>query len=97
MKERKSYRVVMGQKLREFRESRGLTAYRVAKNGGIRIDQVASVEAGETNYTIDVFLGYVIGCDLYLYFGEKGEGRKLPHDFEDLAEKAITNDPDAKE
>lgn len=87
----------MGQKLREFRESRGLTAYRVAKNGGIRIDQVASVEAGETNYTIDVFLGYVIGCDLYLYFSEKGEGRELPHDFKDLAEKAIAKCPDAEE
>lgn len=96
MKERKSYRVVMGQKLREFRESRGLTAYRVAKNGGIRIDQVASVEAGETNYTIDVFLGYVIGCELYLFFGEKGEGRELPHDFNELAGKAAENYPDAK-
>lgn len=96
MKERKSYRIVLGQKLREFRENMGLTAYRVAKNGGIRIDQVAAVEAGETNYTIDVLLGYAIGCELYLFSLEKGEGRELPHDFEELAGKSAEYYPDAE-
>ncbi|MDR1202416.1 MAG: helix-turn-helix domain-containing protein [Tannerellaceae bacterium] len=63
-----AYREVMGEKLKEFRENRGLSAYRVAKDGGISIGQVNIVESGNTNYTINVFLGYIKGCDLYVQF-----------------------------
>ncbi len=91
---KKSYREVMGQRLREFREGRGLTAYRVAQNGGIRIDQVQAVENGSTNYTIDAFLGYVMGSDLYMYFAEKSEDREQPHDFGDIADRGMENKPE---
>ena len=91
--ERKSYREAIGERLKEFRESRGLSLYRVAQNGGIRIDQVKAVEHGDQNYTIDAFLGYIIGCDLYMYFSEKSEGRQQPHDFQDLAVKGEEHDP----
>ena len=93
MESKKAYREVMGQQLKTFREERGLSAYKVAQNGGIRIDQVKAIEVGETNYTIDAFLGYIIGSDLYMYFAEKSKDRQRPHDFNDIAEMAIKNDP----
>ena len=94
MENKKAYREVMGQRLKAFREERGLTAYRVAQNGGIRIDQVKAIEAGETNYTIDALLGHIMGSDLYMYFAEKSENRQKPHDYSDIAEMAIKNDPE---
>lgn len=93
MNDKKAYREVLGERLRAFREERGLTAYRVALNGGIRIEQVQKIERGE-GYTIDVFLGYIAGCDLYMYFAPKSSERKTPHDFDDLVQKGIDNSPD---
>ena len=89
---KQTYREVLGERLRAFREDRGLTVYKVAQIGGIRIDQVKAIESGETNYTIDAFLGYILGSDLYIYFAEKSENREKPHDFTDIADKAIGND-----
>ena len=93
MENKKAYRVVMGQRLKSFREERGLSTYKVAQNGGIRIDQVKAIESGETNYTIDAFLGYIMGSNLYVYFAEKSKNRQKPHDFNDIADMAIKNDP----
>ena len=75
--DKESYREVLGQRLKEFRESRGLTAYRVAKDGGIAISQVANIENGAKNYTIDIFLGYIAGSGLFMYFAEKEDGEGL--------------------
>ena len=86
---KEDYREVLGARLKEFRESRGLSMYAVAKKGNIRIDQVGIVESGDTNYTIDVFTGYIIGCDLYMYFAEKDGNLK----FDELIEKGKDNDP----
>lgn len=93
--DKKAYREVLGQRLKAFREERGLTVYKVAQDGGIRIDQVKAIESGETNYTIDAFLEYIVGSDLYMYFAEKSENRKRPHDFNDIADMAIKSDPKA--
>ncbi len=93
MKNKQAYRQVLGERLKAFREERGLSAYRVAMNGGIQMGQVKAVEEGDTNYTIDVFLGYIHGCDLYMYFAEKSEGRELPHDFNDMLRQMDENDP----
>lgn len=72
---KESYREVLGKRLQDFRESRNLSRYAVAQKGKIRIEQVKAVEEGSSNYTIDVFLGYIAGSDLYMYFAEKdGEG-----------------------
>jgi len=73
MNEKQSYRHVMGEKLKEFRESRGLTVYAVAKKGGLEWSQVQSVENGEKSYTIDTFIGYLQGCNLGLAFAEKND------------------------
>lgn len=72
-----SYKEVLGQRLQDFRESRNLSRYAVAQKGKIRIEQVKAVEEGLTNYTIDVFLGYIAGSDLYMYFAEKDSENNL--------------------
>ena len=86
-----SYREVLGERLKEFRESRNLSRYEVAQKGQIRIEQVKAGEEGITNYTIDIFLGYILGSDLFMYFAEK-EGEKSP-DLKQLIEKAKDNIP----
>jgi hypothetical protein len=82
-----SYREVLGERLKDFRESRGITLYRVAKDGGITINSAKAVEAGETAYTIDTFLGYIAGSRLYMYFADK-ENQGEFTDFEELVRKA---------
>lgn len=91
--DKKNYREVLGERLRAFREDRGISAYRVAQKGNIRIDQVNSVESGDKNYTIDAFLGYIAGNDLYMYFAEK-DNTDDNHDIGEMITKAIDNNPD---
>lgn len=75
--DKQSYREVIGQRLKEFRESRNISRYSVAQKGKIRVEQVKAVEEGLTNYTIDAFLGYIAGSDLYMYFAEKDSENNL--------------------
>lgn len=90
--EKQNYREVLGQRLQEFRESRNLSRYAVAQKGQIRIEQVKAVEEGITNYTIDVFLGYIVGSDLFMYFTEKDAGENP--DLKKLITKAKENIPE---
>lgn len=90
--DKKNYREVLGERLRTFREDRGISAYRVAQKGNIRIDQVNSVELGDKNYTIDAFIGYITGNDLYMYFAEK-DNTNDTHDFNELIEKGFDKKP----
>ena len=94
--DKRAYRETIGEKLREFREDRRITPEEVAKVGGIPVDKIKEIENGSDNYTMDEFIGYIIGSDLYLYFSEKSENRKRPHDFNDMADKAIKNDPESQ-
>lgn len=84
---KQTYREVLGQRLKEFREERGLSMYAVSQKGGIRIEQVKAVEEGLKNYTIDIFLGYIAGSDLYMYFAEK-DNKDPISDLKELIEKA---------
>lgn len=93
MIERTGHREVIGERLKAFRESRGVSLYKLAKLGGISIGQAKAVESGSSNYTIDVFIGYIIGSDLYMFFSEKSENRQKPHDISDISVKAISEDP----
>lgn len=61
----------IGKILKMFREQRGLSLYKIAQKGGIRQEQAKVIEEGSANYTIDSFIGYIIGSDLYMYFAEK--------------------------
>lgn len=89
----KNYREALGQRLRDFRKTRGLTAYRIAKNGDIARIQVKAIEDGDTNYTIDIFLGYIKGCGLNMYFAEKDIDGEQTHNLDDLIAKGNTHDP----
>lgn len=93
MSDKQDYRKVLGERLRAFREERGISVYHVAKKGNIRIDQVNAVELGEKNYTIDAFLGYIAGSYLYMYFAEKNNTNDT-HDFNELIEKGFDKDPE---
>lgn len=73
---KRTCRKVLGERLKTFREEKGLSVYKVAQDGGIRIDQAKAVEDGKRNYTIDAFLGYILGSDLCIHFSEKSEGRE---------------------
>lgn len=84
---KESYREVLGQRLQEFRESRNLSRYAVAQKGKIRVEQVKAVEEGFSNYTIDVFLGYIAGSDLYMYFAEKDNEDDLKGMIDKMSEK----------
>lgn len=88
----KAYREVLGKRLRTLREDRGITVDQVAQLGNLPVDLVEKIENGTTDYTIDAFLSYIVGSDLYMFFSEKSEDRIKPHDFNDLAEKAVKND-----
>ena len=66
-------RKIIGERLREFRESKKRSIYAVARKGNIRIDQAKAVEEGITNYTVDTFIGYVVGSDLNIYFEENDQ------------------------
>ncbi|NDV77859.1 hypothetical protein D0T57_02590 [Dysgonomonas sp. 511] len=90
---KQNYREVLGERLRAFREERGLTAYKVAQKGKIQIGQVKAVELGDSNYTIDIFLGYIAGCDLYMYFAEK-DNTIDKHDFNEIIEKGFDKNPE---
>lgn len=92
--DKKVYREVLGKRLRTLREDRGITVDQVAQLGNLPVDLVEVIESGTTDYTIDAFLSYIVGSDLYMFFSEKSEDRIKPHDFNDLAEMAVKNDPE---
>jgi transcriptional regulator with XRE-family HTH domain len=45
----KNFRVTIGALLKDFRTKRGISAYKVAKYGGLSITQVRRIEEGTTN------------------------------------------------
>lgn len=91
--DRRTYREVIGERLKEFREDRGMTVGHISKIGNIPVEKVWDIESGNVNYTMDDFISYIIGSGLYMYFSEKSENREKPHDFEDIAKKGIDADP----
>lgn len=90
---KEDYREVLGARLKEFREKRGLTLYRVSKNSGLQIKQINDIESGSINYTIDSFLAYIASCELYMYFAEK-ENTKATTDFEEMIQKGLKERPE---
>ena len=61
----------IGESLREYRISRGLSGYRVAKDGGIPESRIRDIEDALVNYRIGSLLGYLKGCGLYLNITDK--------------------------
>ena len=90
---KEAYREVIGERLKEFRESSGITKEHVAEVGGLSYCTIDAIEKGSEPYTIDDFISYIVGCDLYIFFSSKSKDREKPHDFDDIARKCIENDP----
>lgn len=65
-----TYRQVIGEKLKEMREKRNQSVESVAIKGHMDDDDVMDVEAGY-DVSLDTFIRYIIGNDLYIYFAEK--------------------------
>ena len=65
-----AFRKSIGEWLMNYRISKDMSVYKVAKDGNIRIVQAQSVESGDTNYTINVFAGYLKGCNLKMTFSD---------------------------
>lgn len=70
-KTNKVYRKFLGEKLSQFNRSRGISRYTLHKKTRISERAIIDLEEGNTNYTIDTLLKYIIASDLYIFFGEK--------------------------
>lgn len=55
----------------EFNRSRGINRYTLHKKTGISERAIIDIEEGNTNYTVDTLLKYIMASDLYIFFGEK--------------------------
>lgn len=64
MEKENKTRADIGSHLRQIREAKGLSSYRVSMTGGIASGVVKAIEDGSTSYTIDSLLGYLKGCGL---------------------------------
>lgn len=62
-------KIVLGRGLKSIREGRNQSPYYFTKHHGIRQEQVAAIEQGTANYTIDTLLAYVdaLGLQLAVY------------------------------
>lgn len=69
----RAHRRAVGEQLKKYRESQKISLYKVAKDGNIQRTQAKAVEEGITNYTIDVYYGYLSGCGLCMNFAPKEE------------------------
>ena len=72
-----TYRKAIGKRLQTYRESLGITRYRVAKNGDLPPKRVKDVEDGDSSYTIDTFFAYLRGCDLDLHIYSKESKKSI--------------------
>lgn len=81
------YRKFLGERLAEFNRSRGINRYTLHKKTGISERAIIDIEEGNTNYTIDTLLKYIIASDLYIFFGEKDKKDPI-FDPADIAQKA---------
>lgn len=56
----------IGEKLKKEREKKGISKYKVAKKGNIRIEMVKMVEDGCKNYTVKTLIGYLKGLGILM-------------------------------
>lgn len=90
----KSAREVIGDYLRQRREEKGLSRYRVMQMAGwSRIDPILKIERGES-YGIDTLLRYLQATDTYLFFGDKEKKDPAsPLDTDDMMRAIDASDP----
>ena len=93
MKGIENYRKFIGEKLSEFNRSRKITRAELHRRSEISQQTIIDIEQGNTSYTIDTFIKYIIASELYIFFGTKDKG-EMVFDPEDILKKSIENDPE---
>lgn len=53
-------RIALGIQLKDLRTEKGISIYKLSKQTGISRQQIANIESGNSNYTINSLLNY---CD----------------------------------
>lgn len=53
-------RISIGNALKQLRTEKGISIYKLSKQTGISRQQIANIESGNSNYTINSLLNY---CD----------------------------------
>lgn len=64
-------REVIGRYLRDTREEKGISLYRVSKSSGLRFETIKAIESGGKNYSMDSLLAYIGALDVYFFFSPK--------------------------
>ena len=70
-------REIIGRYLRDTREEKGISLYRVSKSSGLRFETIKAIESGEKNYSIDSLLAYIGAIDVFFYFAPKEQENPL--------------------
>lgn len=86
------YRQFIGEQLSRFNRSRGITRAELHRRSNISQRAIIDIEEGNTSYTIDTFIKYIIASELYIFFGTKDKGEMI-FDPEDLIRSMTENDP----
>lgn len=60
----------IGKMLKEIRESKGITLYRMEKETNIRFVTLKAIESGSLRYNIDTFLTYINFLGVSIFFKE---------------------------
>ena len=62
----------LGKNLKEIREIKGISKYKLVKNSSLVYSQIDSIENGDTNYTVDVLMIYMeeVGVDISIISNE---------------------------
>lgn len=61
----------IGLYLRDIRVHKQITKYKMAQLTGMTRKQIADIENGEKNYSIDSFLAYIQAVDCYFHLVDK--------------------------
>lgn len=60
----------LGKVLKQIRESKGITLYRIEKETAIRFETLKAIESGSLRYNIDTFLTYINFLGVSIFFKE---------------------------
>lgn len=90
----KAAREVIGQFLKEMRESKNISKYYITSTQDLRIEIINSIESGQSNYTMDSFLKYTTAIGAYIFFGDKeGKDETNPLDTDHILKEQLKNNP----
>lgn len=62
---------MIGKQLKLIRETKQLSKYRVERIADITSEQIAAIESGESNYTIDKLINYLRAIDCGIEFKQQ--------------------------